>query len=40
MNEIIKEFGWKEKIIIRMFRKTFDKVYNKCRIKIVNNLIN
>ena len=39
-NEIIKELNWKERIVVKLFAKTFEKVYNKCRIKIVNSLIN
>ncbi len=39
-NEIIKELNWKERIIVKLFAKTFEKVYNKCRIKIVNSIIN
>lgn len=26
-NEIIKELNWKERIIVKLFAKTFDKVY-------------
>ena len=39
-DEVIKELNWKEKIIVKLFAKTFEKVYNKCRIKIVNSIIN
>ena len=39
-NEIIKELNLKERIIIKLFAKTFKKVYNKCRIKIVNSMLN
>ena len=39
-DEIIKELNWKERIIVKLFAKTFEKVYNKCRIKIVNSIIN
>ncbi len=38
-NEIINELNWKEKIIVKVFAKTFEKVYNKCRIRIVNSII-
>lgn len=38
-NEIIKELSVKEKIIFKLFRKTFVKVYNIVRIKIVNEII-
>lgn len=39
VNEIIKELNWKEKIIVRIFAKTFKKVYNIVRINIVNSLL-
>ena len=39
-NEIIKELSWKEKIIIKVFAKTFEKVVNIVRISIINKLIN
>ena len=39
-NEIMKELNWKERIVVKLFAKTFEKVYNKCRIKIVNSIIN
>jgi len=39
-NEIMEELNWKERIIVKLFAKTFEKVYNKCRIKIVNSIIN
>lgn len=39
-NEIMKGLNWKEKIIVKVFAKTFEKVYNKCRIKIVNSMLN
>ena len=39
-NETIKELNWKERIVVKLFAKTFEKVYNKCRIKIVNSIIN
>ena len=39
-NEIIKELNWRERIIVKLFAKTFERVYNKCRIKIVNSIIN
>ena len=39
-NEIMEELNWKEKIVVKLFAKTFEKVYNKCRIKIVNSIIN
>ena len=39
-DEIINELNWKERIVVKLFAKTFEKVYNKCRIKIVNSIIN
>lgn len=39
-DEIMKELNWKERIIVKLFAKTFEKVYNVCRIKIINSLIN
>ena len=39
-NEIMEELNWKERILVKLFAKTFEKVYNKCRIKIINSLIN
>ena len=39
-NGIMKELNWKERIIVKVFVKTFEKVYNKCRIKIVNSMLN
>ena len=39
-DEIIKELNWKERIIVKLFAKTFEKVYNKCRIKVVNSILN
>ena len=39
-NEIVKELNWKEKIIVKVFNKTFKKVADLVRINIVNRLIN
>ena len=39
LNEITKELNWKEKIIIKIFEKTFIKIYNIVRINIINNFI-
>ncbi len=39
LNELKKELNWKERIIVKLFTKTFAKVYNIARIKIVNKLI-
>lgn len=38
-NEIKKELNFKERIIFKMFKKIFMKVYNIVRIKIVNEII-
>ena len=38
-NEIIKELNWKEKIIVKLFTKTFIKVYNVTRINIINKFM-
>lgn len=38
-DEVIKELNWKERIVLKLFAKTFEKVYNKCRIKIVNSML-
>ena len=39
-NEVIKELNWREKIIVKLFAKTFNKVANLIRINTVNKLIN
>lgn len=39
-NEILKELNWKEKIIVKLFAKTFKKVADLVRINIVNKFIN
>lgn len=36
--EIVKELNWKEKIIIKVFRKTFLKLYHVIRENIVNTI--
>lgn len=38
--EILKKLNWKEKIIVKIFAKTVDKICNMYRIEIVNILIN
>lgn len=38
-NVVLKELNWKEKIIVKVFTKTFNKVYNIARIKTVNMLL-
>lgn len=35
-NEIVKELNWKEKIIFKLFKKTFLKVYTIARIEVIN----
>lgn len=39
MNEVMKELNWKERIIVRTFNKTFNKVYNISRINSINVLL-
>ena len=39
LNEVIKELNWKERIVVRVFRKTFVKVANMTSIKIINKII-
>lgn len=39
INELYKNLKWYEKIIIKIFKKTFLKGYNLIRIKIVNQLL-
>ncbi len=39
LKELSKELNWKEKMIVRIFSKTFYKVYHICRIHIVNKII-
>ena len=34
------ELNWKEKIIVKLFNKTFLKIYNISRIKSINSIIN
>lgn len=38
-NEEMKSLNWKERIVVKVFAKTFKKVYNLTRINIVNNMI-
>lgn len=38
-NEVMKELTWKEKIIVKIFNKTFNKVANLIRINIVNQML-
>lgn len=39
LNEIADELNWKERIVVNVFTKTFIKVYNIGRIKIVNSVL-
>lgn len=39
LNEVTKEINWREKIIIKVFNKTFNKVANLVRISTVNQMI-
>lgn len=39
VEEIVKELNWKERIVVRIFRKTFIKVVNVARIKIINKML-
>lgn len=38
LEEIRKECSFKERILLKLFTKTFIKVYNVARIKIANNM--
>ena len=39
LNEITNELNWRERIVVNVFTKTFIKVYNISRIKIVNSVL-
>lgn len=39
VREICKDLNWKEKTIVKLFRKTFVKIHHKIRINIFNKLI-
>ena len=39
MNDVVNELNLKERIIVKVFAKTFNKVYNIARIQIINELI-
>lgn len=39
LNEIKNELNWKERIIVRIFKKTFNKVYNIGRINTINSML-
>lgn len=37
--EVMKELNWKERIVVRIFTNTFNKVYNIGRIKSINGIL-
>lgn len=39
VEEICKNLKWYERIVVKIFRHTFIKVYHKARIKIVNSML-
>ena len=39
LNEIIKELNWKERLVVKIFRKTFSKSCNTIRIDVINKLM-
>lgn len=39
LNELNEELNWKERIVVKLFKKLFLKTYNIMRIKIVNILL-
>lgn len=39
LEEIEKECNLKERILLKVFTKTFVKVYNIARLKVINNLL-
>lgn len=39
LNEIEKELSWKEKIIVKIFQKTFIKVCTIERIQLINKIL-
>ena len=39
VNELTEELNWKEKLIVKVFNKTFNKVVNLVRINTVNKMI-
>lgn len=39
LEEIEKECNFKERILLKVFTKTFVKVYNIARLKVINNLL-
>lgn len=39
LDEVREELNWKERVVVKIFEKTFIKVYNISRIRTVNNLV-
>lgn len=39
LKEICKDLNKKERIIVKLFKKTFIKVYHKARIKVFNLIV-
>lgn len=39
INEILEKCNWKEKIVIKLFKRLIFKVYNHARIDIVNKML-
>ena len=39
MNDVINELNLKERIIVKIFVKTFNKVYNVTRLQIINSIL-
>lgn len=37
--EVMKNLNWKERVIVKIFAKTFNKVYNLARIETFNKLL-
>lgn len=37
--ELRKRLNWKERIVLRLFKRIFLKVYNITRVEIINNLL-
>lgn len=39
LKEVTKELNWRERIVVKVFKKTINKIYDITRIIIVNKLI-
>lgn len=39
LDEVVNELNWKERIVVRIFTKTFKRVYNVTRVMIINSFI-